>query len=132
MPIDANSGRQEDWVSNYRSYTLAWGLPTAALILAVFLTPAVKTVVWVAALVWMGAACIANATRCGRTHCYFTGPFFLIMAIAVVLHGTELLWLGPNGWTWLGVTLVVGGVGLFWLVPERIWGKFVGPERSSK
>jgi hypothetical protein len=29
----------------------------------------------------MGVACIVNALRCGRVHCYLTGPFFLLMAV---------------------------------------------------
>jgi hypothetical protein len=80
----------------------------------------------------MGVTCIANATRCGRTHCYFTGPFFLIMAVGVVLHGSGILWLGANGWIWLGTTIVVGGYGVLWLLPERIWGKFARFSRSTK
>lgn len=102
---------------------LAWGLPTIALIIAIFIDPPVRTAIWTASLVWMGAACLLNATRCGRMHCYFTGPFFLLMAIAVMLHGLELAWLGPNGWTWLGVTIGVGVCAL-WYLPERILGKF--------
>jgi hypothetical protein len=127
-----NNCRQNDWVSNYRSYALAWGFPAGALLAAVFLDPGARTVIWGAALVWMGVACIVNAARCGRTHCYFTGPFFLIMAIAVVLHGSEVFWLGPNGWMWLGVTLVVGGFGLLWILPEYIWGKFISSEGNPE
>jgi hypothetical protein len=72
----------------------------------------------------MGAACILNALRCGRLHCYLTGPFFLLMAAATLLHGFEILWLGPNGWLWLGLTLVVVGGGILWYLPERLWGKY--------
>ncbi len=118
------SHQQKDWVANSRSYLLAWGIPTVALIVAVFMGPQAKTVIWSASLVWMGVACIVNAARCGRMHCYFTGPFLVIMAIPVVLHGTRIVWLGPNGWIWLGVTIVVGGYGLLWLLPERVWGKY--------
>jgi type IV secretory pathway VirB2 component (pilin) len=57
---------------------------------------------------------------------YFTGPFFLIMAVAVVLHGTGILWLGANGWIWLGITIVIGGYGVLWLLPERIWESLHG------
>lgn len=72
----------------------------------------------------MGTACILNALRCGRIHCYLTGPFFLLMAVAVVLHGLGIVWLGPNGWIWLGLTLIVVGGGLLWYLPERVWGKY--------
>ena len=81
-------------------------------------------IVWTIALTWMGAACLINASRCGRTHCYLTGPFFLVMAVLSVLHGFDLVSLGDYGWLWLGLSLVVIGGGLLWLLPERIWGKF--------
>ena len=123
---------RRDWVGRPRSYALAWGLPTVALVAAIFMAPPAKTVIWSTALVWMGVACIANAVRCGRTHCYLTGPFFLIMAIVSVLHGSRLLWLGPNGWTWLGFAIVGGGFGLLWFLPERIWGKFAARRQSAE
>ena len=34
------------------------------------------------------------------------------MALAAVLHGLELVWLGPEGWRWLGITVAVGGLAL--------------------
>lgn len=36
---------------------------------------------WVVAFTVMGAGCLANAARCGRTHCYVTGPLFVLVAI---------------------------------------------------
>ncbi len=84
--MDGSARQQRDWVSSPLSRFLAWGVPTAVLVIAIFMPPA-RTLIWSVSLLWMGVACIANATRCGRTHCYFMGPFFLIMAVAVVLHG---------------------------------------------
>ncbi len=46
-----------------------------------------RTVVWTAALITMGTACVANAVRCGRLHCCTTGPFFLAMAVVTLLYG---------------------------------------------
>ncbi|MDH3474773.1 MAG: hypothetical protein OEM59_13900 [Rhodospirillales bacterium] len=121
-----------DWVAGRRSYLLAWGLPSLAIIAAILMGPATRTGVWAVALVWMGLACLANARRCGRTHCHLTGPFFLAMAAATLLHGLEILWLGPHGWIWLGVTLVAGGYGALWLLPELIWGKYrAGPRQQG-
>lgn len=94
------------------------------LIAGIFVAAPERGVVWSTALIWMGVACIVNALRCGRLHCYLTGPFFVLMAGLTLLHGFEVLWLGANGWWWLGFTLVfVGGV-LLWYLPERIWGKY--------
>lgn len=119
---------QNDWVNNRRAYTLAWGLPTAGLIAGIFLAAPLKTAIWSAALVWMGTACLVNARRCRRRHCYLTGPFFLVMAVLVLSHGIGIVPLGNNGFLWLGVALVVGGYGLLWKLPEYLWGTYV---RSS-
>lgn len=127
--MSARSSRK-DWVSDFRSYAVAWGIPTAALLVGVFAAPTARTVVWTSALIWMGIACLLNAFRCGRLHCYLTGPFFLLMAVATVLHGSHTLWLGPNGWLWLGLTLIVVGGGLLWYLPERLWGKYARRRRN--
>ena len=121
---DAGSREANDWVSTTRTRALAWGLPSAALVAAILLNPGARTLVWAVALIWMGAACLMNARRCGRRHCYLTGPFFLIMAVATLLHGFGAVWLGPNGWLWLGATIIAGGYGALWYLPERIWGKY--------
>lgn len=113
-----------DWVSGSRSYMIAWGLPTILLVVgAILIDPSVRAIVWAISLAWMGVACVINAARCGRMHCYFTGPFLLFMAVAVLLHGFQVIWLGTNGWKWLGVVIVVG-VAVLWWGPESVWGKF--------
>jgi hypothetical protein len=33
----------------------------------------------------MGTACILNARRSGRTHCRFTGPYYLAMTAPVLV-----------------------------------------------
>jgi hypothetical protein len=50
-----------------------------------------RTVVWTGALGTMGVACIVNALRCGRVHCYLTGPFFLLMALIALSYGLGML-----------------------------------------
>ena len=105
-----------------RSYLLAWGLPTMVLVGTAFAPDTIRTPAWLIALAWMGTACLANARRCGRTHCYFTGPFFLVMAAAVALKSAGLLALGANGWTWLGAT-IAGGTALLWAVSEGLLGR---------
>ena len=76
----------QDWVGNTRAYMIAWGIPTIALIIGIFLPPRSSAILWAVALTWMGLACILNALRCGRLHCYLTGPFFLFMAVVFVIH----------------------------------------------
>ncbi len=120
---EAPGHRSRDWVARRRSLTLAWGLPSLALASSLFVEPPVRAWIWVPGLVWMGAACAANARRCGRTHCYFTAPLFFLMAFVALLDGLGLLVLGPRAWTWLGLGLVIGTAGLWW-GSERLWGQF--------
>lgn len=114
---------ERDWAGNRRAFALYWGLPAAVMALAGVLDPLTRAFVWTGALLWMGGACLANARRCGRTHCRFTGPFFIAMAVVVVAYAAGALPLGPSGWTLVGATTLFGAIGVWW-VTERIWGKF--------
>jgi hypothetical protein len=80
-------------------------------------------ITWTLSLVVMGGACLINARGCGRMHCYFTGPFFLLLAVASLSYGLRLLPLGPHGWEYLGGILLVGG-GLLSFMPEWLWGRY--------
>ena len=121
---EACGHRARDWVATRRSLTLAWGLPGLALASSLFVEPPARAWIWVPSLLWMGAACTANARRCGRTHCYFTAPLFFVMAFIALLDGLGLLALGARAWTWLGLGLVIGTAGLWWGT-ERLWGRFL-------
>lgn len=111
-------------------------LSTPLLVFALYWLPAIaiavtgnllsvgwRTFVWSASLTIMATACIANAVRCGRVHCYITGPFFLVMAIVTVLYGLGVVTLGRNGWSLLGLTILVGCIASYYL-PELFWGKY--------
>ena len=111
-------------------FAVAWGLPMAVLAGAIWFSHPLKTVVWGMALAWMGVACLANASHCGRVHCHFTGPFYLVLALLSVLHGYQVLDLGTQGWMWLGIA-VVGGTILIWTLSELIAGRYFG-SRSRK
>lgn len=93
------------------------------MVLAGLFDPLTRPVVWTAALLWMGGACLANARRCGRTHCRLTGPFFVLTAVSVVAYASGTLYLGAHGWSILGLVTLVGAIGLWW-GSERVWGKF--------
>jgi len=71
----------------------------------------------------MGVACIVNALRCGRVHCYLTGPFFLVMAVIALSYGLGFLHLGGNGWNLLGLITLIGAIAL-WCLPEMSLGKY--------
>ena len=71
----------------------------------------------------MGTACILNARRCYRTHCRYTGPYYLAMTAPVIALGAGIMSAGMYGWVVLGV-LVVAGSTLIWWATERAWGGF--------
>ena len=125
MKSDATTCESRDILSSrWLVFTLYW-LPAIAI--AVAGAPAIsnswRTVVWTVALGIMGAACMVNALRCGRVHCYVTGPFFLLMALLALSYGFGILHLGRNGWNLLGLIALIGAIAL-WCLPEMLLGKY--------
>jgi hypothetical protein len=108
-----------DWASGLRG-CLTWGIPVALLILS---PVRYFAIVWPTLLTFMGVACLLNVRRCGRTHCYFTGPFFLLLALIGLLYGLDVVPLGARGWSTLSIALAVGSVALI-CVPERLLGRY--------
>jgi hypothetical protein len=103
---------KSDFLSTFPGVLFGWGLPIAAMLLAIGVPHPVKTWVWVIALIWMGAACLWNARRCKRRHCFWTGPFFLVMALAVLAYGYGLVDLGSQGWKLLAAMIGLGAWGI--------------------
>src|SRR5262249_28699946 len=101
MTNDRQHCEQRDWAGDWSTLAAVWGLPTVAMLLALLLGPLWRAVAWIAMLAWMGGACVATARRCGRTHCRYTGPFFLGMGGLVAAPIAGLLPLGRE--PWLGV-----------------------------
>ena len=125
MEPNAATCKSRDILSHqWRVFMLYW-IPAIAIVAAG--VPAVsdgwRTLVWTVALATMGTACIVNALRCGRVHCYLTGPFFFLMALAALSYGLGVLHLGGNGWNLLGVIGLIGAVAL-WYLPEMLFGKY--------
>jgi hypothetical protein len=71
----------------------------------------------------MGAGCLLNARRCGRTHCRYTGPYYLAMIVPVALLGTGVVSLGAWAWWVIGAMILLGAK-VIWLVTEGLWGKY--------
>ena len=125
MKSNATTCKSRDILSSrWRVFILYW-LPASAIVVAG--APAIssgwRTVVWTVALATMGMACVVNALRCGRVHCYLTGPFFLLMALIALSYGLGILRLGGNGWNLLGLITLIGAMAL-WCLPEMFLGKF--------
>jgi hypothetical protein len=71
----------------------------------------------------MGLICLLNASRCGRIHCLFTGPFLTLSALVSLSYGLGLLPLGPSGWGWIGAITIIGAIALTF-VPELVFGRY--------
>ena len=125
MESRTTTSKSRDILSSpWRAFAVFW-LPAIAIVVAGSsgFSSIGRTIVWTVALGIMGAACIANALRCGRVHCYITGPFFLVMALVTLLYGGGVVSLGRNGWNLIGLTILVGAI-VLWCLPEMFLGKY--------
>lgn len=75
------------------------------------------------ALLVIRSACLLNARRCGRVHCYVSGPFFLASALFVVAYGSGYVGRVLGGWYAVGLGIVVVATVLN-VLPERLWGRY--------
>jgi hypothetical protein len=118
---NAPAQTSRDWLGSVHTSLLAWWMPKAAIVAGLFVPVSVRAVIWIIALIWMGTACLLNARRCNRTHCRYTGPYYLAMIAPVVVLGIVSAWI--YSWMFLAV-LILGGSWLIWWATERVWGKF--------
>jgi hypothetical protein len=102
---------------------LLWIAPWVLIVLSASAGTLVHTAVWTVSFTVMGAACLVNARRCGRRHCFYTGPLFLIAALLSVLYGLGILPLGRHGWNWISGMAATGAV-LACFGLERLMGKY--------
>lgn len=96
-----------------------WGVPKGMLVVGILWSQA-RVWLWVPALLVAGTACVVNAARCGRLHCYFTGPLYLLAALATVLSSLRVI---PLHWGWILAAVVTGMVVAYAL--EGIRGSYV-------
>ena len=82
---------------------------------------------WAAGFAVMGTACVVNALRCGRVHCWFTGPWFLLAAAVTVLRYMGVV---EIAWSTI-INAGPAGALLLFFVPEYIWGKYFGKKATS-
>jgi len=126
MSGEVDRGRgATDWTSGFGG-CMTFGIPAAILLISPTIGTRYLVVVWPALLTFMGVACLLNARRCGRTHCYATGPFFLILAVVALLYGIGIVPLGARGWSTLSATFAIGGLTLC-CVPEWLLGRYRSP-----
>jgi hypothetical protein len=84
---NAPTQTSRDWLGSVHTSLLAWWMPKAVLLAGLFVPVSFRAVIWIIALIWMGTACILNARRCNRTHCRYTGPYYLAMIVPVFALG---------------------------------------------
>ena len=118
-----------DVTRNWGRLFLVYGIPSIAMQLVGNLsnsTPAVAGT-WAAGFAVMGTACLINARRCGRVHCSFTGPWFLLASVLTVLRYLEVISLS---WPTILNAGMLGALVLFF-VSENIWGKYFGEQADE-
>ena len=121
MPAATETAR--DWLASTRSSIVAWWLPHAALLGGLLVPAPGRAIAWTAAMVWMGLACLLNSRRCGRTHCRYTGPYYVAMIVPVLLFGSGIIAASIYERIALGL-VIIGGSKLIWWAGERRWGTF--------
>jgi hypothetical protein len=120
--------RSKDWLANTRTSLVAWWVPTALIVAGLFVRIPLRTGIWIAALAWMGVACLLNASRSGRTHCRFTGPYYLLMIAPTLALGS----MDAPLYAWLVLAaLVLLGDMIIWWATELAWERFLHPARRE-
>jgi hypothetical protein len=99
-----------------------YGLPVLAIVASGFLKAGSpwRPITWVVALTTMGLACTVNAFRCGRVHCYITGPLLLLGALVALLDALAIIHLSPTGWNALSGALIVGVLAAYYVVESAL------------
>ena len=101
-----------------------WGAPVV-IATALSVAPVadwLSAIAWSTAFTWMGGACLLNARRCGRLHCYFSGPILLLGAALVATIGFDVINVGAVGMNAVAAT-TLALAGLTYLL-ELVWGKY--------
>ncbi len=73
-----------------RTGWVVWGIPGALFLVGIAWDLA-RAWLWVPSLTIAGLACVANAFRCGRLHCFVTGPVLLLGALATLASAAGMV-----------------------------------------
>ncbi len=107
------------------SFLAVWGAPALVGIAASIFAPSItwSAGAWSLAFAWMGAACLINARRCGRLHCYFSGPILLAGALLTGLIALRLLDADATGLVAIAIGALVFASLTYAL--EFAWGRYL-------
>lgn len=122
-PNDPKSARD---LTRGWSALLFWCLPVIVLVAGDAWLPG-RGWLWTGAFALAATGCLLNATRCGRTHCYVTGPLFVLAALWSLLSAVGVAPLHPNKVMW-----VVIGVMVLAYLSELPFGRYVGAHRVTQ
>ena len=98
-----------------------WYVPMAMAVVG-FLIASARWPIWTAVFLWAGAACLANAARCGRVHCAFTGPLYIALGL---LCGSNAMGWSSVGWLWVWGAAIAGTLASF--IPEWLGRRYWKP-----
>jgi hypothetical protein len=117
------SARSKDWLRQPMGVMFLWGIPIALGVSTNFLDLSLTqtAATWAGAFAWMGTGCALNALRCGRRHCYISGPVLWFGGIAAGLVALGII----SSRNALG-EVVNGTIALaaLPLLSECIWGAY--------
>ncbi len=113
-----------DLLNDRKATFSLWVVPVLIILIGSSLPRPLHTALWALGFSVLAAACAVNARRCGRRHCFYTAPLFLVLALGSLLFGMGLLPLGPHGWGDL-VGVAVGGWLLSCCVIEPWKGRYL-------
>jgi hypothetical protein len=102
-----------------------WTISLGAFIAGCFF-PSWRALLWSTGLILAGLLCVVNAVRCGRLHCYITGPLFLLGGIVSALRGLGLL-----SWSWNAIGNVVAVGAVISCLLECLGGRYVRQNNSG-
>lgn len=100
-----------------------WCLPIAMLVADGAVRQGGAWHLWLAVVAFaiMGAGCLVNVGRCGRTHCYVTGPALLLAALWYALSAAGAV-VPHSNYASLAVVIVVALA----FIAEFPFGRYIG------
>lgn len=121
--VSAQSAKSKDWLRRPIGIIFWWAIPLALGVSTNFLNLSLilTSATWAGAFVWMGTGCALNALRCGRRHCYISGPVLWLGGIAAGLAALGII----SGRNALGeVVNSTIALAALPLLSECIWGVY--------
>lgn len=112
-------------LTNRRWSQFLWAVSLLAIVVGGVLS-STRFVLWPAGFIIAGVLCVANAARCGRLHCYITGPLFLLAGLVSILRGFDIV-----SWAWESIASVAFLGAVLGCLSECFVGKYVGGQRGG-